>query len=179
MRAKATRIQAADSDQWAMWQVFTRVLPTGLDGLTDAQQTLHMLVDPHVVKDIPVPRGATKNFDFVNRLPGMPFDAFRTYWRDVHGPIGSRIETILRYEQNHSRFEAQTTTELLDTGLMYLSDELPKLYRFSRDQPVSGQLSSVCRALQVGTKCKSRPACRAARVGSSWGSHFCVVANLQ
>ncbi len=82
----------------------------GIDGLTDAQQTVHMLVDPHVVKDMPVPRGAMKNIEFVNRRPGMPFDTFRTYWREVHGPSGSRIETMLRYEQNHSRFEAQAGT---------------------------------------------------------------------
>lgn len=61
-----------------------------------------MVVDVHRVKDTPVPDGAVKNIEFVNRRAGMPLDDFRHYWRDIHGPIGSRISSILRYEQNHT-----------------------------------------------------------------------------
>lgn len=67
----------------------------------DTGRTRRLLIDVHVAKDGPPPAGAVKNIEFVNRRPGMPLDAFHDYWRDVHGPIGSRIPTILRYEQNH------------------------------------------------------------------------------
>ncbi len=31
---------------------------------------------------------------------------FRRYWREVHGPLGAKIPSILRYEQNHTAAEA-------------------------------------------------------------------------
>ena len=60
-----------------------------------------MSVEVYRVKDLILPGGAVKNIEFVNRRPGMALPAFRKYWRDVHGPIGSHIPSILRYEQNH------------------------------------------------------------------------------
>jgi uncharacterized protein (TIGR02118 family) len=42
-----------------------------------------------------------KNIEFVNRRPGMGVPAFQRYWREIHGPIASRIPVIRRYEQNH------------------------------------------------------------------------------
>lgn len=69
--------------------------------LADPARTVHMLVDVHVAKAGAVPAGAVKNIEFVNRRPGMALEPFRRYWREVHGPIGATISTILRYEQNH------------------------------------------------------------------------------
>ena len=31
----------------------------------------------------------------------MGLDAFRAYWRNVHGPLASTIPVMHRYEQNH------------------------------------------------------------------------------
>ena len=69
--------------------------------LADPARTVHMLIDLHVAKPGAVPAGAVKNIEFVNRRPGMALEPFRRYWREVHGPIGAKISTILRYEQNH------------------------------------------------------------------------------
>lgn len=69
--------------------------------LVDSSASYRMHVKVHRVKDLDVPEGAVKNIEFVNRRPGMELHAFRQYWRDIHGPIGSRIPSILRYEQNH------------------------------------------------------------------------------
>lgn len=69
--------------------------------LTDEGRTVVMPVDVHVAKDGPIPPRAVKNIEFVNRRPGMPLDAFRSYWRDVHGPLAARIPVIRRYEQYH------------------------------------------------------------------------------
>jgi uncharacterized protein (TIGR02118 family) len=72
----------------------------------DPSRTVLMPVDVHVAKDGPIPEGAVKNIEFVNRRPGMALGPFRDYWRNVHGPIGSRIPTIWRYEQNHLKQSA-------------------------------------------------------------------------
>jgi len=69
--------------------------------LLDRSRTVAMPVDVHVMKDGPVPDGAVKNIEFVNRRPGMAIEPFRSYWRNVHGPLGAKIPTIRRYEQNH------------------------------------------------------------------------------
>jgi uncharacterized protein (TIGR02118 family) len=67
----------------------------------DRSRTVAMPVDVHVIKDGAVPDNAVKNIEFVNRRPGMPLEAFRSYWRDVHGQLAAKIPAILRYEQNH------------------------------------------------------------------------------
>jgi uncharacterized protein (TIGR02118 family) len=67
----------------------------------DPARTVVMPVDVHVIKDGAIPSGAVKNIEFVNRRPGMALDAFRRYWREVHGPIASEITVVRRYEQNH------------------------------------------------------------------------------
>lgn len=71
-------------------------------GLVDPQQSTVLLVQPHVVKNELVPAGAVKNIEFVTRRPGMASEPFFRYWRDVHGPLGATIPSILRYEQNHA-----------------------------------------------------------------------------
>jgi uncharacterized protein (TIGR02118 family) len=72
-----------------------------LSEFTDVSRTVVMPVDVHVIKDGAIPEGAVKNIEFVNRRPGIALDAFRRYWREVHGPIASRIAVVRRYEQNH------------------------------------------------------------------------------
>jgi uncharacterized protein (TIGR02118 family) len=67
----------------------------------DRARTVAMPVDVHVIKDGAIPGNAVKNIEFVNRRPGMALDEFRTYWRNVHGPLAAKIPSICRYEQNH------------------------------------------------------------------------------
>src|SRR3546814_10063188 len=43
----------------------------------------------------------TTLFRSVNCRPGMDLDDFRTYWKNVHGPLASGIMAIRRYEQDH------------------------------------------------------------------------------
>jgi len=71
------------------------------DAFLDQSRTMVMPVDVYVIKDGPIPPNAVKNIEFVNRRPGMPLGPFRDYWRNVHGPLASRIPVIRRYEQNH------------------------------------------------------------------------------
>jgi uncharacterized protein (TIGR02118 family) len=67
----------------------------------DRTRTVTMPVDVIVAKDGVIPENAVKNVEFVNRRPGMALEPFRKYWREVHGPIASKISAIRRYEQNH------------------------------------------------------------------------------
>jgi uncharacterized protein (TIGR02118 family) len=69
--------------------------------LLDQSRTVVMPVDVVRIKNGDIPQAAVKNIEFVNRRPGMRLNAFRAYWRDVHGPLAARIPVIHRYEQNH------------------------------------------------------------------------------
>ncbi|PLC52260.1 hypothetical protein CR155_18565 [Pollutimonas nitritireducens] len=71
----------------------------------DRNATVIMPVDIHVIKDGAIPADAVKNIEFVNQRPGMDRDAFRHHWREIHGPIASKIEAVQRYEQNHLSLE--------------------------------------------------------------------------
>jgi len=62
-----------------------------------------LFVDEHVIKDGPIPLDGVKNIELVRRKAGMPVPDFQRYWREVHGPLGASIETVLRYVQNHAR----------------------------------------------------------------------------
>lgn len=72
----------------------------------DAARTVALPVEVHVAKDGAIPPGAVKNIEFVMRRPGMELESFRTYWREVHGPLAARIPTICRYEQHHAAADA-------------------------------------------------------------------------
>ncbi len=61
-----------------------------------------LFVDEHVIKDGPIPPGGVKNIELVRRKAGMPVPDFQRYWREVHGPLGASIGTVLRYVQNHA-----------------------------------------------------------------------------
>ena len=67
----------------------------------DRSRTVTMPVDVHVIKDGAIPGNAVKNIEFVNCRPGMALEAFRAYWRGVHGPLAATIPVLARYEQNH------------------------------------------------------------------------------
>ena len=77
-----------------------------LDAFVDRSRLVEMPVDVHVIKDGAIPPNAVKNIEFVNRRPGMALVPFRAYWRNVHGPIASKIAVIHRYEQNHLKLSA-------------------------------------------------------------------------
>ncbi|MEQ8663250.1 MAG: EthD domain-containing protein [Gammaproteobacteria bacterium] len=62
-----------------------------------------LFVDEHVIKDGPIPVDGVKNIELVRRKPDMPVPDFQRYWREVHGPLGASIGTVLRYVQNHAR----------------------------------------------------------------------------
>lgn len=72
-----------------------------LDAFVDRTRIVEMPVDVYVIKDGAIPPNAVKNIEFVNPRPGMALAPFRAYWRNVHGPIASKIAVICRYEQNH------------------------------------------------------------------------------
>jgi uncharacterized protein (TIGR02118 family) len=85
--------------------------------LSDVSRRVAMPVDVHVMKDGPIPEGGVKNIEFVNRRPGMALEPFRKYWREVHGPIATRIPPLLRYEQNHLRLSEYDRSEPPYDGL--------------------------------------------------------------
>ncbi len=91
------------SDAYEAWRndrASSAILSDQAD-FVDRSRTVVMPVDVHVIKDDAVSKDAVKNIEFVNRRPGMGLEPFREYWRNVHGPIASRISGIQRYEQNH------------------------------------------------------------------------------
>ena len=37
----------------------------------------------------------------LGRKPGMTFEEFDTYWREVHAPIAAKVPGVIRYVQRH------------------------------------------------------------------------------
>ncbi|MFJ4264379.1 EthD domain-containing protein [Paenarthrobacter nicotinovorans] len=37
----------------------------------------------------------------LGRKPGMSYEQFRTYWRDVHAPMAAKLPGVTRYIQRH------------------------------------------------------------------------------
>lgn len=64
-----------------------------------------------VIKDGPKPAGGVKNIEFVRKRDDMAVVDFQRYWREVHGPLGASIATVLRYEQCHTRPGAYARAE--------------------------------------------------------------------
>jgi uncharacterized protein (TIGR02118 family) len=68
------------------------------------RSTMGMIItDDHVIKDGPVQPGAAKGVGFLRRKPGMPVEAFRKHWREVHGPLGAALPSLRRYVQSQPR----------------------------------------------------------------------------
>lgn len=76
---------------------------SGAANFLDRSRTVWMPVDEYVIKDDAIPDGAVKNIEFVNRCPGMDMKSFMKHWREVHGPIASRITSVRRDEQDHQK----------------------------------------------------------------------------
>ena len=72
----------------------------------DRSRSVVMPVDVLVMKDGAIAPDAVKNIEFVNRRADMPLDRFRRHWREIHGPLASKIPVMHRYEQNHLRMQA-------------------------------------------------------------------------
>jgi uncharacterized protein (TIGR02118 family) len=60
-----------------------------------------LVTDEVVVVEGVEPAGAVKLIAFLNRRPDLDPAAFRSYWRDRHGPLAARVPGILRYVQCH------------------------------------------------------------------------------
>ncbi|MCG6909264.1 MAG: EthD family reductase [Deltaproteobacteria bacterium] len=71
-----------------------------LETFTDTSRVIRILTEEIVVKEGATHADMVKNIEFVTRKTGMPLEAFRKYWKDVHGPIAARIEVIRRYVQS-------------------------------------------------------------------------------
>jgi uncharacterized protein (TIGR02118 family) len=87
-------------NQWVRSSEFAAVRDNETAFL-DRSRTVVMPVDVHVIKDGTIPDGAVKNIEFVNRRPGIALEPFRSYWRNIHGPLAAKIPVVGRYEQNH------------------------------------------------------------------------------
>lgn len=72
---------------------------------------VQVLTTEHLIKDGPMPAGGVKNVEFVRRRADMPVADFQRYWREVHGPLGASIKTVLRYVQCHARPGAYARAE--------------------------------------------------------------------
>jgi uncharacterized protein (TIGR02118 family) len=73
----------------------------GAPALFEQSRTLVLPVTVYAIKDEPAPVDPFKQVEFITRRPGMELQAFRDYWRKVHGPIAARMPVMARYEQNH------------------------------------------------------------------------------
>jgi uncharacterized protein (TIGR02118 family) len=113
--------------------------------LLESSRTVEFPVDVHVIKDGPIPPEAVKNIEFVTRRPGMALEPFRDYWRNVHGPIASRIPTICRYEQFHTSliayekgspaYEGLAVTWFRSTADIKAGTETPDYAETRADEP--------------------------------------------
>ncbi len=82
----------------ALWE---RRLP-----IIEGARSIILPVVAHLVKAEPVPENAVKNIEYVTCRAGMALEPFQRHWREVHGPLGASIPSVLRYEQYHSAPEA-------------------------------------------------------------------------
>ena len=73
-----------------------------LENFTDTSRVFRIFTEEFIIKEGSTHEGMVKNIEFVIRKPGMPLADFRHYWKDIHGPIASKIEVIKRYVQSHN-----------------------------------------------------------------------------
>lgn len=93
--------QNADAYLKAMDSTAAHDIRADQAGFLQLDRKVVMLVDVHVIKNGDIPHNAVKNIEFVNKRRGMELTRFRSHWKEIHGPIASRIESVRRYEQNH------------------------------------------------------------------------------
>ncbi|HKD66630.1 MAG TPA: EthD domain-containing protein [Candidatus Binataceae bacterium] len=58
----------------------------------------------------------------ISKLPHLSDEEFHRYWRDVHGPIASRIPGCRKYVQCHSIYRGKTRPPFDGTAEMWLDD---------------------------------------------------------
>lgn len=94
--------------------------------------------------DGPIKPTGVKMAGFATRKPGMEPQAFQQYWKDVHGPMATRIPHVLRYVQCHPLlssyahgrqpiYDGVALTWFDNTGLMKVKS--PELRAIRRDEP--------------------------------------------
>ena len=69
----------------------------------DRSRMMLLLTEDQPIKDGVLGPGAVKSFELVRMKQDMRLDEFQAYWRDVHGPLGSRLPGMRRYVQSHVR----------------------------------------------------------------------------
>jgi uncharacterized protein (TIGR02118 family) len=69
--------------------------------LTERSKFSSIVAEDHLAKAGAIPSAGVKSFEMVTRKPGMDLDQFKTYWKEVHGPLAARIPMIRRYVQSH------------------------------------------------------------------------------
>ena len=69
----------------------------------DRETMQSIVTDEHVIKDAPAPADGIKSVTLMMRKDGMPIDAFRAHWRDVHAPLCVAATAMRRYVQNPTR----------------------------------------------------------------------------
>jgi uncharacterized protein (TIGR02118 family) len=65
-----------------------------------------LITEEVVQKDGPVNPSMVKMAGFATRKPGMEVEAFQKYWREIHGPLASKIPQLRRYVQCHPLLSA-------------------------------------------------------------------------
>ena len=73
-----------------------------LENFTDTSRVFRVFTEEVMIKEGTTHEDMVKNIEFVIRKPGMPLEEFRHYWKNIHGPIASKIEVIKRYVQSHN-----------------------------------------------------------------------------
>lgn len=68
---------------------------------TDMSKLEVIITDERVQKENPTEPGMPKFIEFVKRKPGMTVEDFQSHWKDIHGPLASRIPGLRRYVQSH------------------------------------------------------------------------------
>ena len=58
----------------------------------------------------------------INKLPNLSDEEFHRYWRDVHGPIASRIPGCRRYVQSHTLYRGKTRPPYDGCAEMWMDD---------------------------------------------------------
>ena len=69
----------------------------------DQKRTELILTEEHVIKDGLTPEDGVKRIGFLVRKPGMDVEPFQRYWRGVHGKLASKLPSIRRYVQSHTK----------------------------------------------------------------------------
>jgi uncharacterized protein (TIGR02118 family) len=60
-----------------------------------------ILTVEHILKDGPTDTPHVKFISFIRRKASMDPQAFRSYWRDQHGPLATKLPGLRRYVQSH------------------------------------------------------------------------------